>query len=596
MIGQKDHEAFKGLFLFFVIMRPKRKKQLGITKDALKGASLVVVATDSGCEGSLIGWEVLKHLGYKGKVARLHLEDLSEGGIKTALEKMKSDPASGDKDYSAYLEALARQEEDWLIGMNGSRAMTLSWRPDNVRGVLSYGGVQMPTLALLAEREDRIQNFISTLFYVVAVDVQFENALVTFEHKLDATKHRIEDKAIATCLAERAKEWAGGVDVVGAEKAVKPPKFFSGNSLAKKCAKLFGWRPSETEKVLQGLYDKGHATYPRTESTYLPNEHIEKAGTIMKAVTTAFPDVSGSIPDFLNCRKGSHYLAHTGEHHAIVPTDKAPDMSTLDAKENELYRLLARYYVAAHMEDCKEHHMTMTIEVAYSLFDKPKQIFSAKGKKTLEPGWKSLLKDEGEEPELPQVNAGEAGRAVDARVLDRKTEPPRRMSLGGLPEVMARLIELVTDPRQKKALENPVNPKEPKGLGTVASRKDVIETLLKRGYVQEKKGKGKDPLIEVTPLGLEVWKRLNKVYPDHASPVARAVFEGYLALIGKMNRVDAEKAFQHAQKRTREQVGRMVEAIKSHKEPFDVTLWQGTTPQIKSKGKKFFKSKRKKVA
>jgi DNA topoisomerase-3 len=256
-------------------------------------------------------------------------------------------------------------------------------------------------------------------------------------------------------------------------------------------------------------------------------------------------------------------------------------MSTLDAKENELYRLLARYYVAAHMEDCKEHHMTMTIEVAYSLFDKPKQIFSAKGKKTLEPGWKSLLKDEGEEPELPQVNAGEAGRAVDARVLDRKTEPPRRMSLGGLPEVMARLIELVTDPRQKKALENPVNPKEPKGLGTVASRKE---------------GKGKDPLIEVTPLGLEVWKRLNKVYPDHASPVARAVFESHLALIGKMNRVDAEKAFQHAQKRTREQVGRMVEAIKNHKEPFDVTLWQGTKPQSKPKGKKLFKSKRKKVA
>ena len=574
------------------------RKQLGIIKKAIAGASLVVIATDSGREGSLIGWEVLKYHNYKGKVARLHLEDLSDGGIKSALAKMQAEEFSGEKDYSAYLEALARQEEDWLIGMNGSRAMTLSWRPDNVSGVLSYGGVQMPTLALLAEREDRIQNFVSTPYYAVTIDVHFENADITFEHKLDTSKHRIEDKTIANCLAERAKEWQGALEVEVSEKSIVPMKFLSGNSLARKCAKQFGWRPSETEKVLQGLYDKGYATYPRTESSYLPTEHIEKSGSIMKAIEQACSELSEYIPDFINCRKNSHYIENTGEHHAIVPTDKSPEINTLEDKEQELYRLLARNYVMAHMPACKELHMTMTIQIDYSLFGSQEQTFISRGKKTLELGWKALLDEKNEEPELPQVNAGEYGKAIEAKVLDRKTEPPKRISLGGLPEVMARLIELVSDPTQKKALENPVNPKEPKGLGTIASRKEVIETLLRRGYCREKKGKGKDPLIEVTDLGLEVWKRLNKVYSDHASPVARAVFESNLSNIGSLSKQEAEKAYRASQKRIREQVINMVKAIRSSEDKLDKSLWDkipSSKPKFKAKFKKNY-HKRKKVA
>ena len=318
------------------------------------------------------------------------------------------------------------------------------------------------------------------------------------------------------------------------EKALTPMKFLSGNSLAKKCAKQFGWRPSHTQTILQALYDTGYATYPRTESTYLPTEHIAKSDSIMRAIEQALPELSEHIPDFINCRKNSHYIENTGEHHAIVPTDKSPEVQTLENKEQELYRLLAKNYVMAHMPACKELHMTMTIELDYSLFGSQEQTFIARGKKTLELGWKALSGEESTDKELPQVNAGEYGKATDTHALDKKTEPPKRISLGGLPEVMARLIELVVDPTQKQALMNPVNPKEPKGLGTIASRKEVIETLLKRGYCQEKKGKSKDPLLEVTALGLEIWKRLNRVYPEHGSPVARAVFESNLKQIGSL--------------------------------------------------------------
>ena len=486
----------------------------------------------------------------------------------------------------AILEAKLRQEEDWLIGMNGSRAMTLAWRPNGVRGVLSYGGVQMPTLSLLAMREDAIQNFVSTPYYAVTLDVAFENATITFAHKLDSSKHRIEQRAIAEAVKERAMEWSGAVQVSGQEKWVMPPKFFSGNTLAKKCASLFGWRPNETEKVLQGLYDNGYATYPRTESSLLPNEHIQKAPQVLEAIEKAMPDLTEHVPAHANCRKNRHYVPQTGEHHAIVPTDKAPNFASLQEKEQQLYTLLARHFVAAHMEDAHEYHVTLTIHIDYNLFESPQQEFSARGKTMIKPGWKALLRESDADAPLPEIKDGEHGKVISGKVLDKKTEPPRRISLGALPETMARLIDLVRDPEQKKALENPANPKEPKGLGTIASRKQVIETLINRDYCTTKKGAGKDPLIEVTSLGLAVWRRLKEVYPEHASPIARAVFEGNLAEIGKLEKTSAIKAYDASKERTKKEVCSLVHAVTGNPRILDGNLWPSRKPSSSAKRRK----------
>jgi DNA topoisomerase-3 len=552
------------------------KPKVEAIKQALKGVERVIIATDPGREGSMIAWEVLEHLGYRGRVDRLKLGALDEVSIRRAFAAMAKEPDSGERDYAAYLEALCRQYEDYHLGLNGTRAISLRLRPPAFREPWRFGGVQTPTLAILADLEKRIRDFVPQDYFKIALVVTTETgAEITLWH---APKDKIFDKQVAETIQQAAASWSGPLGVEQKDVRRSPPRLFSKDTLARRCAKRFGWDPQHTAKLAQDLYDQGYLTYPRTESEHLPESQTGDASAVIGSVIGVLTDLAGLVPaaSDLAFRKGTkgHYVKDPGEHHAIVPLRKVPQLGSISADHLRLWELVAKSFLAAHLSDGIDARTTVAVQVPTPLG--PKR-FSVSGSVIKSPGWRAVYGAEAdeeteavpgkakpdEEPttgRLPPVRDNEPGKAADARIETAKTEPPRRITRGELPVVMGRLIDQVEDPMLKAALENPVNPNEPKGLGTAATRDTILPKLQKSQYVDLLKGK--DPPIQVTEVGLAFIAAVRRVFPSYGDPVGRAMFEADLAEIGRaVTRGEATRRAAAYQQRTRARVQELIGAI-----------------------------------
>jgi DNA topoisomerase-3 len=552
--------------------------KLAAIREALHGVERVIIATDPGREGSMIAWEVLEHLGWRGRTDRLKLGALDDVSIRRAFASLAKEPASGDQDYAAYLEALCRQYEDYLLGLNGTRAISLRLRPPAFREPWRFGGVQTPTLAILANLEDRIRAFVPQDFFKIALHLRTpSDAALTLWH---APKERVLDPAVAKTIRAAAAGWSGPLTVEHKDVRRAPPRLFSKDTLARRCAKRFGWDPQHTAGLAQELYDQGFLSYPRTESEYLPEGQTGDAAAIVAAVTVVLPELSSLFPESFRpvIRRGTkgHYVKDPGEHHAIVPLRKPPERRRLSADQFRLWELIAKAYLAAHLPDGIDARTSISAQVHTPMDAKP---FSVSGSMVREPGWRAIYGSEAEvEPDLvpgkakreqepavtrlPTVRNGEDGVATGAKVVTAVTEPPRRITRGELPVVMGRLIDQVEDPAVKRALENPVNPNEPKGLGTAATRDAILPKLLKSCYIAL--GTGRDPAIEVTEVGRAFIEVVRQVFPAYGDPVGRAVFEAELAEIGRAtSRREAEQRALTFRQRTRVRLDELIGAISS---------------------------------
>ena len=552
--------------------------KLAAIQQALQGVERVIIATDPGREGSMIAWEVLEHLGWTGRVDRLKLGALDDVSIRRAFASLAKETGSGDQDYAAYLEALCRQYEDYHLGLNGTRAISLRLRPPAFREPWRFGGVQTPTLAILSDLEERIRSFVSHDFFKVALHLDTtDGAALTLWH---APKERILDATIAEVIRLTAATWSGPLAVEQKDARRGPPRLFSKDTLARRCAKRFGWDPQRTAGLAQELYDQGYLSYPRTESEYLPEGQTGDAPAVITAVAGVLSELTclstaNSKPVIRRGIKG-HYVKDPGEHHAIVPLRKVPERGHLSADQFRLWELVAKSYLAAHLPDGIDARTGISAEVATPLGAKR---FSVSGSVVREPGWRAIYGSEAEteadvvpgktkrEQEatvarLPPVRNGEAASATAAEIATAVTEPPRRITRGELPVVMGRLIDQVEDPAVKRALENPVNPNEPKGLGTAATRDTILPKLLKSCYIAL--STGKDPAIEVTEVGRAFIEAVRRVFPAYGDPVGRAVFEAELAEIGRApTRAEAERRAQTFRRRTRARLDELIGAISS---------------------------------
>ncbi|WP_457094071.1 type IA DNA topoisomerase [Microvirga sp. P5_D2] len=552
------------------------KPKIEAIRQALQGVERVIIATDPGREGSMIAWEVLEHLGYRGRVDRLKLGALDEISIRRAFAAMAKEPASGERDYAAYLEALCRQYEDYHLGLNGTRAISLRLRPPAFREPWRFGGVQTPTLAILADLEKRIRDFIPQDYYRIALAVTINSgAEITLWH---APKDKILDKQVAETIRQAAASWSGPLGVAQKDVRRSPPRLFSKDTLARRCAKRFGWDPPHTAKLAQDLYDQGYLTYPRTESEHLPESQTGDASVVIGSVVEILPDLASLVPtaDDLVIRKGTkgHYVKDPGEHHAIVPLRKVPQPGSISADHLRLWELVAKSFLAAHLPDGIDARTTVTAQVATPLG--PKR-FSISGSVIKSPGWRAIYGAEADEDNeavpgkakpddepttgrLAPILDNEPGTATGARIETAKTEAPRRITRGELPVVMGRLVDQVEDPVLKAALENPANPNEPKGLGTAATRDTILPKLQKSQYVELLRGK--DPPIQVTEVGLAFISAVRRVFPSYGDPVGRAMFEADLAEIGRAStRAEAMGRAKVYQERTRTRVKELIETI-----------------------------------
>ena len=550
--------------------------KIAAIRQALHGVERVIIATDPGREGSMIAWEVLEHLGWQGRVDRLKLGALDDVSIRRAFAALAKEPASGERDYAAYLEALCRQYEDYHLGLNGTRAISLRLRPPAFREPWRFGGVQTPTLAILADLEDRIRAFVPQDFFKVALHLGTRSgAALTLWH---APKERIVDAAVAETIRAAAAAWSGPLAVEHKDVRRAPPRLFSKDTLARRCAKRFGWDPQHTAGLAQDLYDQGFLSYPRTESEVLPEGQAADAATVIDAVASVLSDlrslVSRDAVPLIRRGVRGHYVKDPGEHHAIVPLRKVPERGRLSADQFRLWELVAKAYLAAHLPDGIDARTSVAAEVGTPLG--PKR-FATSGSVVRAPGWRAVYGSEAE-PEadlvpgkarreaeapsarLPNVNDGEDASAARADIATAMTEPPRRITRGELPVVMGRLIDQVDDPAVKRALENPVNPNEPKGLGTAATRDTILPKLLKSRYITL--ANGKDPAIEVTEVGLAFITAVRRVFPAYGDPVGRAMFEAELAEIGRAaTRAEAVQRADAFRQRTRARLDELIAAI-----------------------------------
>lgn len=482
------------------------KKEYKTVTSLLKKAKSVVISTDIDREGETIAREILDMVGYKGPIQRLWITALDEPSIRKALSQLKTN----EETISLYYAGLARSRADWLIGMNFSRMFTLLAQQQGYQGPpLSVGRVQSPTLGLIVNRDKEIANFIPKSHYALVVQVTMPNTEVFSATLIVPEQYCDED---GRCLdinviqkADKNIRQLGKVQVKSIEtkrEKESPPLLFALSDLQSECNRLYGLGTQEVLDIAQSLYEKHKATtYPRTDCGYLPESQLLEVPKVVESVIKADNSLS-SVYSKLNLSQKSRAWndKKITAHHGIIPTTACVDISKMDEKELNVYDLIRRRYLAQFLP----HFETDKTLITLSSGD---QTLVAKGQVIITLGWKILFsksqEDNADKQKLPFVTQGQILQVTNSEIKSLKTSPPSHYTEGTLITAMVNVARFVTDERLKKQL------RETEGLGTEATRANILETLYKRGYIK-KKGKS----VVATPAGVMLIDNLPTVLKD----------------------------------------------------------------------------------
>ena len=486
-------------------VKPDTKTQYDVLYQLMhrEDVSAAICATDAGREGELIFRLVYEMAGCDKPIKRLWISSMEESAIREGFENLQ--PGS---DYdNLYHSALCRQEADWLVGINGTRLFTVLYGGK----VLKVGRVQTPTLAMLVDREAKIMNFQKEKYYMAHILMD----------GMDAATGRMDDKNKADEIAGACRDGqALTTSVVKVEKAVMPPKLYDLTTLQRDANRLFGFTAKQTLEYTQSLYEKKLATYPRTDSQFLSDDMGQTAEGVIEAVFSClmFEENKASSPDIkriLNSKKVT-------DHHAIIPTMEIAkaDLAALPETERKILSLVANRLLCA----TGEKHLYETVKAEFSCNG---HIFAVSGKSVTHNGWKSFedafkrsfkisgnQEEEKEEKKLPELSEGQAFDGVQTKISEHFTSPPKHFT-----------EDLLLSAMERAGAEDMGDDVERKGLGTPATRADIIEKLVKDGFVKREKKQ-----IIPTEDGL----KLITVLPDVVkSPKLTADWENALTLVAK---------------------------------------------------------------
>lgn len=487
-------------------MAPKKStsKQLTVIKNLLKRCHSVVIATDADREGETIAREVLDYFNYKGSSRRLWLSALDTVSVKRALEAIKP----SEETEPLYHSGLARGRADWLIGMNLTRAFTLL---ANDRQVRSVGRVQTPTLALIVKRDREILNFKAVPYYEVMAYFNTNNGIEgeLLETKWNNLKEQGDEqkqclgKQEAQAVIDRCQQQMGIVTTATtARKKQPPPLLYNLSGLQQEASRRWGYGAQDVLNLAQALYETYKLTsYPRSDCEYLPLSQLTDVSNVLEALVKNDNSLSELIAQ-ANKKQKSRVWNDTKitAHHGIIPTQATPGISRLTDKEFNIYNLIRRRYIAQFFPDYEYDQSNIVVTI------KPDQ-FKASGRIARVKGWKIALEAETapEKPnplktaaednnkELPAVKKGEALLCDHLKLLDKLTKPPRHYTEGTLIKAMETIGTQVTDKVMKKIL------RETAGLGTQATRANIIQTLFQRKFIQQEK-----KLLKATSLGFNL--------------------------------------------------------------------------------------------
>jgi len=442
------------------------QKQLGIIKNLLGKANEIICATDAGREGELIFRYIMQWCSLEQKpFKRLWLNSLTPEAIKTAFNKIKT----GDCYQNLYQAARCRSEADWIVGLNGTRNLTIRYG----KGTLwSMGRVQTPVLAMIAERDNEILFFKSEPFW----ELMTKYRETAFKHSGKRFLKKEEGQALLDTLKESP------LTITGVKKKNErqlPPQLFDLTELQREMNKRYGVSAADTLQAAQTLYESKLLTYPRTDSQYITKEMKKDVIKALKGLQPLKAKETEAL-DFgkLNFTKRIVDDSKVTDHHAIIPTGQLPrQIPPVQAQVFEMVhtRLLAAFYPPCLKE-------AATVDASVMNTNGKKIPFSAKGTVIKDPGWTVLYpkKDDKAQQILPDFKKDETG-PQSPYLKEGKTQPPKSYTENSLLGAMAAAGKQVDDPEQRELLKD-------KGIGTPATRAAIIETLISRGYlVREKK-------------------------------------------------------------------------------------------------------------
>src|SRR5437660_962471 len=509
--------------------------KLKVIREALRSAKRVWRATDCDREGQLIGQEILEHYEYRGQVMRVLFTAQDSQTIRDAFGR-----ARPNAEYARlYAAAVARRQADQIYNLSLTRTATVILG-QGARRVIGVGRVKTPTLAIVCKRELEIRNFVPIAYFEVVATAKVAGGQFQMRH---APQDRIVRREIAQQIADAARDFEGALTVRVDDKRQGPPKLHNLPSLQKHCSSRFGWSASKTLEVAQELYDgqgKKIITYPRAEVRYLPQSLISDVPRIVAGLRVGQSFSAIPVPEPPVIRRGASGTFYDkglegASHHAVIPNinaiDKLPEVwPRLSSDEKKLFDVIARAYLAALMPDFRYRQTTATLDVHG--FE-----FRAAGRQPIDLGWRAAFPEwqpadeKGDEAQLlPPLRNGETAHLQDPKIEDKETRPPPRYNEGTLIEAMQNAWRFVDDEVLRDRL------KEAKGIGTPATRAEIIGGLKKQGFLR---AQGKH--IVPTETGLTLFGVLRQADPALVDPGVTAQLECLLddVVVGKQEMVGA---------------------------------------------------------
>ena len=497
-------------------------KQFSIVKAQLfrKDIEEIIIATDAGREGELVARWILEKAGCHKPIKRLWISSVTDKAIKEGFANLKN-----GHDYdNLYRAAVARAEADWLVGMNGTRALTCKYNAQ-----LSCGRVQTPTLAMIAKREEEIRKFVPKEYYGISLETQ----------DVKWTWREEKTRSFRTFSREKAEQIKGklenaSLEVTNVEKKAKKtmaPGLYDLTTLQREANQKYGFSAKETLNIMQRLYENHKVlTYPRTDSRYIGRDIVPTIRERLKACGVGpYRKLAGALMNgpvqvngsFVDDKKVS-------DHHAIIPTEQFVQLDHMTNEERKIYDMVVRRFLAVLYPAFLYEQVNMEAKAAG-------ETFAASGKVVKGQGWKEVyegsLEDDCEEEvederklkdqRLPELKAGIRLKVLKTSLNTGKTKPPARFTEATLLAAMENPVKYM-ETRDKEAVKTIG---ETGGLGTVATRADIIEKLF-HSFMMEKKGNE----IHITSKAKQL---LELVPEDLKKPELTADWEMKLSQIAK---------------------------------------------------------------
>ena len=493
----------------------KTFKQYKIIETAVnrKDVNEVIIATDAGREGELVARYILEKANCKKKVKRLWISSVTDKAIKDGFKNLKA----GDDYLGLYYSGVARANADWLVGINASRALTLKYNAS-----LNCGRVQTPTLQMVFEREEKIKNFKPREYY-------------TFEAVVDGIRFNCGESEYNFTKAEKFvsdnKNKTINFDKVEVKIKTSIPKpLYNLTDIQQAASALFGLSPKQTLNIIQRLYESHKVlTYPRTDSRYLTTDMKNTLADRLRAIGGDYKEITAKLlreKDFNTKRIINN--SKVSDHHAIIPTEQKPNYMSLSDTELKIYNLIVKRFLENLLPDYKYE------ETSYS-FKLDNKVFTAKSTKVIQLGFKELSRSEIEDK---KISFSTKEFSLDSLQYNKKqTTPPSYYTEGSLIYAMENPFEFVDDDNERKIL------KQTNGIGTVATRADILEKLFTNDYLVLDNGR-----IKTTNKAKQL---LNLVPKNLKSPSLTATWEKQLDNIAK-NKLSKDKFLKDIKDYTRE--------------------------------------------